>query len=151
MYFDICRNKISFHPNKDQSCPMKEFRENELSWHCVFWKWILEEMVFGPTLIIFQVLILINILHIFNCSHLFWTVGAKAAVETNSSSVFLSRLMEPPSKKELLPLMRRPDEWKDPWRRSKSPRRRGGLGSPPRGRRRHRPSGSSVSLSNSSR
>uniref|UniRef100_A0A8C6PPT2 Zinc finger CCCH-type containing 18 n=1 Tax=Nothobranchius furzeri TaxID=105023 RepID=A0A8C6PPT2_NOTFU len=34
----------------------------------------------------------------------------------------------------------RPDEWKDPWRRSKSPRRRAGLGSPPRGRRRHRPS-----------
>lgn len=62
-----------------------------------------------------------------------------------------NRLMEPPSsKKELVPLMRRPDEWKDPWRRSKSPRRRG-LGSPPRGRRRHRPSGSSVSLSNSSR
>ncbi|XP_068459425.1 zinc finger CCCH domain-containing protein 18 isoform X3 [Clinocottus analis] len=59
--------------------------------------------------------------------------------------------MEPPSKKEDVPVMRRPDEWKDPWRRSKSPRRRPGLGSPPRGRRRHRPSGSSVSLSNSSR
>lgn len=63
----------------------------------------------------------------------------------------LSRPMEPPSKKEVVPVMRRPDEWKDPWRRSKSPRRRPGLGSPPRGRRRHRPSGSSVSLSNSSR
>ncbi|XP_051239108.1 zinc finger CCCH domain-containing protein 18 isoform X4 [Dicentrarchus labrax] len=62
-----------------------------------------------------------------------------------------NRPMEPPSKKEVVPVMRRPDEWKDPWRRSKSPRRRPGLGSPPRGRRRHRPSGSSVSLSNSSR
>ncbi|KAF3689276.1 Zinc finger CCCH domain-containing protein 18 [Channa argus] len=62
-----------------------------------------------------------------------------------------NRPMEPPSKKEIIPLMRRPDEWKDPWRRSKSPRRRQGLGSPTRGRRRHRPSGSSVSLSNSSR
>ncbi|XP_047248663.1 zinc finger CCCH domain-containing protein 18 isoform X5 [Girardinichthys multiradiatus] len=62
-----------------------------------------------------------------------------------------NRLMEPPSKKDMVPLMRRPDEWKDPWRRSKSPRRRPGLGSPPRGRRRHRPSGSSISLSNSSR
>ncbi|XP_026086433.1 zinc finger CCCH domain-containing protein 18-like isoform X4 [Carassius auratus] len=60
--------------------------------------------------------------------------------------------MEPPPKKEMVPLPKRPDEWKDPWRRSKSPRRRPGLmGSPPRGRRRHRPSGSSVSLSNSSR
>ncbi|XP_034389890.1 zinc finger CCCH domain-containing protein 18 isoform X7 [Cyclopterus lumpus] len=66
-------------------------------------------------------------------------------------SVPLNRPMEPPSKKEDGPVMRRPDEWKDPWRRSKSPRRRPGLGSPPRGRRRHRPSGSSVSLSNSSR
>uniref|UniRef100_A0A3Q3JAT3 C3H1-type domain-containing protein n=1 Tax=Monopterus albus TaxID=43700 RepID=A0A3Q3JAT3_MONAL len=62
-----------------------------------------------------------------------------------------NRPMEPPTKKEAVPLMRRPDEWKDPWRRSKSPRRRPGLGSPPQGRRRHRPSGSSVSLSNSSR
>ncbi|XP_034734205.1 zinc finger CCCH domain-containing protein 18 isoform X2 [Etheostoma cragini] len=62
-----------------------------------------------------------------------------------------NRPMEPPSKKEVVPVMRRPDEWKDPWRRSKSPRRRPGLGSPPRGRRRHRPSGSSVSLSHSSR
>lgn len=59
--------------------------------------------------------------------------------------------MEPPLKKEMVPVMRRPDEWKDPWRRSKSPRRRPGLGSPPRGRRRHRPSGSSASLSGSSR
>ncbi len=60
--------------------------------------------------------------------------------------------MEPPPKKEMGSLPKRPDEWKDPWRRSKSPRRRPGLmGSPPRGRRRHRPSGSSVSLSNSSR
>lgn len=47
--------------------------------------------------------------------------------------------------------MRQPDEWKDPWLRSKSPRRRPGLGSPPRSRRHHRASGSSVSLSNSSR
>lgn len=61
------------------------------------------------------------------------------------------RPMEPPLKKEMVPVMRRPDEWKDPWRRSKSPRRRPGLGSPPRGRRRHRPSGSSASLSGSSR
>uniref|UniRef100_A0AAQ4QXL8 C3H1-type domain-containing protein n=1 Tax=Gasterosteus aculeatus aculeatus TaxID=481459 RepID=A0AAQ4QXL8_GASAC len=61
-----------------------------------------------------------------------------------------NRPMEPPSKKEDVPVMRRPDEWKDPWRRSKSPRRRPGIDSPPRGRRRHRPSGSSVSLSNSS-
>lgn len=60
--------------------------------------------------------------------------------------------MEPPPKKEMMPMPKRPDEWKDPWRRSKSPRRRPGLmGSPPRGRRRHRPSGSSVSLSHSSR
>lgn len=60
--------------------------------------------------------------------------------------------MQPPPKKEMMPMPKRPDEWKDPWRRSKSPRRRPGLmGSPPRGRRRHRPSGSSVSLSNSSR
>lgn len=63
----------------------------------------------------------------------------------------LSRPMEPPTKKDALSVMRRPDEWKDPWRRSKSPRRRPGPGSPLRGRRRHRPSGSSVSLSNSSR
>jgi len=69
----------------------------------------------------------------------------------NCRSHLPSRPMEPPSKKEVLPVMRRPDEWKDPWRRSKSPRRRPLLGSPPRGRRRHRPSGSSVSLSNSSR
>ncbi|KAM8891121.1 zinc finger CCCH domain-containing protein 18 isoform 2-T3 [Spinachia spinachia] len=62
-----------------------------------------------------------------------------------------NRPMEPPSKKEDVTVMRRPDEWKDPWRRSKSPRRRPGIDSPPRGRRRHRPSGSSVSLSNSSR
>ncbi|XP_077451742.1 zinc finger CCCH domain-containing protein 18 [Stigmatopora argus] len=62
-----------------------------------------------------------------------------------------NRPMEPPTKKDLVPLMRQPDEWKDPWRRSKSPRRRSGLGSPPRGRRRNRHSGSSVSLSNSSR
>ncbi|XP_057691907.1 zinc finger CCCH domain-containing protein 18 [Corythoichthys intestinalis] len=62
-----------------------------------------------------------------------------------------NRPMEPPTKKDLVPLMRQPDEWKDPWRRSKSPRRRSGLGSPPRGRRRNRRSGSSVSLSNSSR
>ncbi|GAA6101742.1 zinc finger CCCH domain-containing protein 18 isoform X2 [Tachysurus ichikawai] len=60
--------------------------------------------------------------------------------------------MESQPKKETVPMVKRPDEWKDPWRRSKSPRRRPGLmGSPPRGRRRHRPSGSSVSLSNSSR
>lgn len=60
--------------------------------------------------------------------------------------------MESQPKKETMPMAKRPDEWKDPWRRSKSPRRRPGLmGSPPRGRRRHRPSGSSVSLSNSSR
>lgn len=63
----------------------------------------------------------------------------------------LSRPLEPNLKKEAVLVMRRPDEWKDPWRRSKSPRRRPGVGSPPRGRRRHRPSGSSVSLSNSSR
>ncbi|KAK7891989.1 hypothetical protein WMY93_023952 [Mugilogobius chulae] len=63
-----------------------------------------------------------------------------------------NRPMEPPLKKDSVPLaMRRPDEWKDPWRRSKSPRRRPNMGSPMRGRRRHRPSGSSVSLSNSSR
>ncbi|XP_061628776.1 zinc finger CCCH domain-containing protein 18 isoform X1 [Phyllopteryx taeniolatus] len=62
-----------------------------------------------------------------------------------------NRPMEHPTKKELVPLMRQPDEWKDPWRRSKSPRRRSGLGSPPRGRRRNRRSGSSVSLSHSSR
>uniref|UniRef100_H3CGP5 Zinc finger CCCH-type containing 18 n=1 Tax=Tetraodon nigroviridis TaxID=99883 RepID=H3CGP5_TETNG len=62
-----------------------------------------------------------------------------------------NRPVEPSLKKEAVLVMRRPDEWKDPWRRSKSPRRRPGVGSPPRGRRRHRPSGSSVSLSNSSR
>ncbi|XP_029697705.1 zinc finger CCCH domain-containing protein 18 isoform X4 [Takifugu rubripes] len=62
-----------------------------------------------------------------------------------------TRPVEPNLKKEAVLVMRRPDEWKDPWRRSKSPRRRPGLGSPPRGRRRHRPSGSSVSVSNSSR
>ncbi|KAM9815089.1 zinc finger CCCH domain-containing protein 18 isoform 4-T4 [Syngnathus typhle] len=62
-----------------------------------------------------------------------------------------NRPMEPPTKKELAPAMRQPDEWKDPWRRSKSPRRRSSLGSPPRGRRRNRHSGSSVSPSNSSR
>uniref|UniRef100_A0A3Q2VPA9 Zinc finger CCCH-type containing 18 n=1 Tax=Haplochromis burtoni TaxID=8153 RepID=A0A3Q2VPA9_HAPBU len=61
-----------------------------------------------------------------------------------------SRPIEPPSKKEVVPIMRRPDEWKDPWRRSKSPRRRPAPGSPPRGRRHHRPSGSSISVSNSS-
>uniref|UniRef100_A0A3Q2Z2Y0 Zinc finger CCCH-type containing 18 n=1 Tax=Hippocampus comes TaxID=109280 RepID=A0A3Q2Z2Y0_HIPCM len=62
-----------------------------------------------------------------------------------------NRPMEPPIKKELVPAMRQPDEWKDPWRRSKSPRRRSALGSPPRGRRRNHHSGSSVSPSNSSR
>lgn len=62
-----------------------------------------------------------------------------------------NRPMEPPMKKDSVPSVRRPDEWKDPWRRSKSPRRHANMGSPLRGRRRHRPSGSSVSLSNSSR
>ncbi|XP_061677722.1 zinc finger CCCH domain-containing protein 18 isoform X2 [Syngnathoides biaculeatus] len=62
-----------------------------------------------------------------------------------------NRPMDHPMKKELVPLMRQPDEWKDPWRRSKSPRRRSGLGSPPRGRRRNHRSGSSVTLSHSSR
>uniref|UniRef100_A0A8C4S171 Zinc finger CCCH-type containing 18 n=1 Tax=Erpetoichthys calabaricus TaxID=27687 RepID=A0A8C4S171_ERPCA len=63
------------------------------------------------------------------------------------------RQTEAPPKKEIgLPLIKRPDEWKDPWRRSKSPKKKLGVsGSPNRGRRRHRPSGSSVSLSNSSR
>lgn len=72
--------------------------------------------------------------------------------KSTSSAVLFRGPLEPPTKKEMVPLAKRPDEWKDPWRRSKSPRRRPGLmGSPPRGRRRHRPSGSSVSLSNSSR
>ncbi|CAL8324565.1 unnamed protein product, partial [Gadus morhua 'NCC'] len=62
-----------------------------------------------------------------------------------------NRPLEPlPKKDTMTPTMRRPDEWKDPWRRSKSPRRRQPMGSPPRGRRRHRPSGSSVTMSHSS-
>ncbi|KAG8437425.1 hypothetical protein GDO86_008213 [Hymenochirus boettgeri] len=48
--------------------------------------------------------------------------------------------------------VKRADEWKDPWRRSKSPKKKLGVSaSPGRGRRRRRPSGSSASGSNSSR
>ena len=73
------------------------------------------------------------------------------SILSSSSPCLSSRPIEPLPKKDAMPMMRRPDEWKDPWRRSKSPRRRQPMGSPPRGRRRHRPSGSSVSMSHSSR
>ncbi|XP_048210913.1 zinc finger CCCH domain-containing protein 18 isoform X3 [Perognathus longimembris pacificus] len=65
-----------------------------------------------------------------------------------------SRQAEPP-KKEVTsagPQVKRADEWKDPWRRSKSPKKKLGVSvSPSRARRRRKTSASSASASNSSR
>uniref|UniRef100_A0A8C4PF95 Zinc finger CCCH-type containing 18 n=2 Tax=Equus asinus TaxID=9793 RepID=A0A8C4PF95_EQUAS len=65
-----------------------------------------------------------------------------------------SRQAEPP-KKEVAsagPQVKRADEWKDPWRRSKSPKKKLGVSvSPSRARRRRKTSASSASASNSSR
>uniref|UniRef100_H3AHF0 Zinc finger CCCH-type containing 18 n=1 Tax=Latimeria chalumnae TaxID=7897 RepID=H3AHF0_LATCH len=59
---------------------------------------------------------------------------------------------EQPKKETTNPQVKRADEWKDPWRRSKSPKKKLGLsGSPSRGRRRRRTSASASSASNSSR
>ncbi|EQB77006.1 hypothetical protein CB1_000130038 [Camelus ferus] len=50
------------------------------------------------------------------------------------------------------PQVKRADEWKDPWRRSKSPKKKLGVSvSPSRARRRRKTSASSASASNSSR
>ncbi|XP_062968056.1 zinc finger CCCH domain-containing protein 18 isoform X1 [Cynocephalus volans] len=65
-----------------------------------------------------------------------------------------SRQAEPPKKEAASagPQVKRADEWKDPWRRSKSPKKKLGLSvSPSRARRRRKTSASSASASNSSR
>ncbi|XP_023418189.2 zinc finger CCCH domain-containing protein 18 isoform X1 [Cavia porcellus] len=64
-----------------------------------------------------------------------------------------SRQAEPPKKEAAAgPQVKRADEWKDPWRRSKSPRKKLGMSvSPSRARRRRKTSASSASASNSSR
>lgn len=65
-----------------------------------------------------------------------------------------SRQAEPPKKEAAStgPQVKRADEWKDPWRRSKSPKKKLGVSvSPSRARRRRRTSASSASASNSSR
>lgn len=76
-----------------------------------------------------------------------------------SSLFFLSssRQSEPPKKeKETITSSsshsKRADEWKDPWRRSKSPKKKHGLSaSPSHARRRRKTSASSASASGSSR
>uniref|UniRef100_A0A8C2MJH4 Zinc finger CCCH-type containing 18 n=1 Tax=Cricetulus griseus TaxID=10029 RepID=A0A8C2MJH4_CRIGR len=65
-----------------------------------------------------------------------------------------SRQAEPPKKEttSVGPQVKRADEWKDPWRRSKSPKKKLGVSvSPSRARRRRKTSASSASASNSSR
>ncbi|XP_036010257.1 zinc finger CCCH domain-containing protein 18 isoform X4 [Mus musculus] len=65
-----------------------------------------------------------------------------------------SRQAEPPKKESTSvgPQVKRADEWKDPWRRSKSPKKKLGVSvSPSRARRRRKTSASSASASNSSR
>ncbi|KAM5263291.1 zinc finger CCCH domain-containing protein 18 isoform 2-T2 [Ctenodactylus gundi] len=65
-----------------------------------------------------------------------------------------SRQAEPPKKEATAmgPQVKRADEWKDPWRRSKSPKKKLGVSvSPSRARRRRKTSASSASASNSSR
>uniref|UniRef100_A0A8C8ZD82 Zinc finger CCCH-type containing 18 n=1 Tax=Prolemur simus TaxID=1328070 RepID=A0A8C8ZD82_PROSS len=65
-----------------------------------------------------------------------------------------SRQAEPPKKEAASagPQVKRADEWKDPWRRSKSPKKKLGVSvSPSRARRRRKASASSASASNSSR
>ncbi|XP_058530166.1 zinc finger CCCH domain-containing protein 18 isoform X2 [Ochotona princeps] len=65
-----------------------------------------------------------------------------------------SRPAEPPRKEAAAPgpQVKRADEWKDPWRRSKSPKKKLGVSvSPSRARRRRKTSASSASASNSSR
>uniref|UniRef100_A0A2K6GI75 Zinc finger CCCH-type containing 18 n=1 Tax=Propithecus coquereli TaxID=379532 RepID=A0A2K6GI75_PROCO len=65
-----------------------------------------------------------------------------------------SRQAEPPKKEAAStgPQVKRADEWKDPWRRSKSPKKKLGVSvSPSRARRRRKTSASSASASNSSR
>uniref|UniRef100_A0A452S1I7 Zinc finger CCCH-type containing 18 n=1 Tax=Ursus americanus TaxID=9643 RepID=A0A452S1I7_URSAM len=65
-----------------------------------------------------------------------------------------SRQAEPPKKEAAAagPQVKRADEWKDPWRRSKSPKKKLGVSvSPSRARRRRKTSASSASASNSSR
>uniref|UniRef100_A0A2K6GI72 Zinc finger CCCH-type containing 18 n=1 Tax=Propithecus coquereli TaxID=379532 RepID=A0A2K6GI72_PROCO len=64
-----------------------------------------------------------------------------------------SRQAEPPKKEAAStgPQVKRADEWKDPWRRSKSPKKKLGVSvSPSRARRRRKTSASSASASNSS-
>uniref|UniRef100_A0A8C8Z7L8 Zinc finger CCCH-type containing 18 n=1 Tax=Prolemur simus TaxID=1328070 RepID=A0A8C8Z7L8_PROSS len=64
------------------------------------------------------------------------------------------RQAEPPKKEAASagPQVKRADEWKDPWRRSKSPKKKLGVSvSPSRARRRRKASASSASASNSSR
>uniref|UniRef100_G3UBQ4 Zinc finger CCCH-type containing 18 n=1 Tax=Loxodonta africana TaxID=9785 RepID=G3UBQ4_LOXAF len=64
------------------------------------------------------------------------------------------RQAEPPKKEATSagPQVKRADEWKDPWRRSKSPKKKLGVSvSPSRARRRRKTSASSASASNSSR
>ncbi|KAJ8785936.1 hypothetical protein J1605_006896 [Eschrichtius robustus] len=64
------------------------------------------------------------------------------------------RQAEPPKKETASagPQVKRADEWKDPWRRSKSPKKKLGISvSPSRARRRRKTSASSASASNSSR
>ncbi|XP_059527872.1 zinc finger CCCH domain-containing protein 18-like [Myotis daubentonii] len=64
-----------------------------------------------------------------------------------------SRRAEPPKKEAVSagPQVKRAEEWKDPWRRSKSPKKKlGALVSPSRARRRRKPSASSSSASRSS-
>ncbi|XP_045438562.1 zinc finger CCCH domain-containing protein 18 isoform X9 [Pipistrellus kuhlii] len=64
------------------------------------------------------------------------------------------RQAEPPKKEAVStgPQVKRADEWKDPWRRSKSPKKKLGVSvSPSRARRRRKTSASSASASNSSR
>ncbi|MXQ86380.1 hypothetical protein E5288_WYG003077 [Bos mutus] len=63
------------------------------------------------------------------------------------------RQAEPPKKETAStgPQVKRADEWKDPWRRSKSPKKKLGVSvSPSRARRRRKTSASSASASNSS-
>lgn len=76
---------------------------------------------------------------------------------TSTPLLFSSRQPEPPKKeKEATTITaaqsKRADEWKDPWRRSKSPKKKLGLSvSPSRARRRRKTSASSASASGSSR
>lgn len=73
------------------------------------------------------------------------------SIENPSDS---SRQAEPPKKEttSVGPQVKRADEWKDPWRRSKSPKKKLGVSvSPNRARRRRKTSASSASASNSSR